>query len=248
MNDSVMTELRVVVERAVRPVGASNFRKRRMREELLGHLVKIYEEEAGRLDNEQAALKHARQRFGDPGELAEELRRSVPKRDRVRCLLDTAELKPGESLLYLAIRHVLWACAAIAVTPLVVLPVMWSRGRLDEVGLALHVALVMTIVMWTFGFVFAVFSERIGRAFYGRESERSMRTTAWYCLASLFVFPTMTLLMYWGLFGDLASSLSGFYSACVVAPAAPVLFLLMARQVADEMRREEEWASLEVEE
>ena len=65
MNDSVMTELKVVVERAVRPVRASNFRKRRMREELLGHLLEIYEEEAARLENEQASLEHARPLLGD---------------------------------------------------------------------------------------------------------------------------------------------------------------------------------------
>lgn len=248
MNDSMMTELRVVVERAVRPVGASRFRKRRMREELLGHLVEIHEEEAARLDNERVALEHARRRFGDPKELAAELSRSVPRRDRVRRLLDTVDHKPGGSLLQTAIRCGLWTCAAFTVVLPALLPAMWIRGRLDEMGLVLHVLLVMSLVTAAFAFAFVVLSERIGRACYGRESERSMRATGWYCLASLSIFPTMTLLTYWGLFGDLASSLSGFSLACALAPAAPVLFLVIARQVADEIRHEEEWASLDVEE
>jgi hypothetical protein len=36
--------------------------------------------------------------------------------------------------------------------------------------------------------------------------------------------------------------------ACAIAPATPVLVLLMARLMADEVRPDEEWARLEIEE
>jgi hypothetical protein len=45
MNDTTLTPLKVVVERAVRPVRAGARRKDRMREELLAHLVCIYDQE-----------------------------------------------------------------------------------------------------------------------------------------------------------------------------------------------------------
>ena len=54
MNDGILNELRVVVERAVRPVRAGDRRKLRMREELLDHVVAIYGEELGRLGGEVA--------------------------------------------------------------------------------------------------------------------------------------------------------------------------------------------------
>ena len=248
MNDSVMTQLKVIVERAVRPIRAGKSRKRRMREELWGHLVGIYEEEVGRLGDEQAALEQAGQRFGDPRELTEELQGAVSKWDRVCPLFDELEFKPGASLLHLAGRHMLFALALFSVTLLVMLPITWIPGRLGEIGLLLHIILVMSIVMAAFSFVFAVFTERFRRALYGRESERSRRTAGVHCLASLAVFPAMTYLTYLGLLGDFTSGLSGLYVACALAPAAPVLFVVIARQVAEEMRHEEEWAKLEIEE
>ena len=52
MNDSTLTRLKVLVERAVRPVRASMSRKHKMREELLAHVSAVFEEEAARFDNE----------------------------------------------------------------------------------------------------------------------------------------------------------------------------------------------------
>ena len=73
MNDQVLNELKIVVERAVRPVQATFARKRKMREELLAHLVSIFEEEAGRQGDERAALERAEERFGDLRELSKQL-------------------------------------------------------------------------------------------------------------------------------------------------------------------------------
>jgi hypothetical protein len=74
---AVEIALRKQVERAVRPVHATEQRKLRMREELLAHLTAIYVEEQSRLGDETAALAASRERFGDPAELTAELNRSV---------------------------------------------------------------------------------------------------------------------------------------------------------------------------
>ena len=66
MNDSTLTQLKILVERAVRPVRASSSRKRKMREELLAHVTSVFEEEVARLANEQTALEGTAQRFGNP--------------------------------------------------------------------------------------------------------------------------------------------------------------------------------------
>ncbi|OHB83322.1 MAG: hypothetical protein A2V98_08130 [Planctomycetes bacterium RBG_16_64_12] len=247
MNDVVLTQLKVVVERAVRPVRASLVRKRRMREELLGHLVAIYDEEAGRLGEGPAALEQARQRFGDPRALTKELQAAVPQWDRLRRIIDKQRLEPRESLLHLAGKCVFFMFGALVVTMLLMLPVLWIRGRLHEIGMILHIVLVMGTVMAAFSFVSVLMADRLGRALFGPESERSLRRAVRYSLASLPLFPAMTLLMHWGLLGSFASSFVYLLPACCIAPASPLLFILLAHQGAEEMRHEEEWAELEIE-
>jgi hypothetical protein len=53
-----------------------------MREELLTHVVGVFEEEA-RLGDEPAALARTQERFGQPAELTDQLQASVPSIDRV---------------------------------------------------------------------------------------------------------------------------------------------------------------------
>jgi hypothetical protein len=105
MNDVTLKELKIVVEHAVRPIRATRARKRRMREELLAHLMAIFDEEAGRRGDEQAALAQAKQRFGDPAELTTQLQQTVPRWDRCRSILETMGCQPGESAWHLAAKH-----------------------------------------------------------------------------------------------------------------------------------------------
>src|SRR5262249_59473224 len=64
MNESTLTQLKIIVERAVRPVRATTSRKRKMREELLAHVTAVFEEEAT-LHEESVALARMAVRFGD---------------------------------------------------------------------------------------------------------------------------------------------------------------------------------------
>ena len=66
MNESTLTQLKIIVERAVRPVEASIARKRKMREELLAHVVGVFEEESTKLADERTALERTALRFGNP--------------------------------------------------------------------------------------------------------------------------------------------------------------------------------------
>ena len=77
-----MKALRVQVERVVRPLRASPLRKDRMREELLAHLTRLYEEELARTGDPQLATTDAIGRFGDAGSLTCELQASVPRLER----------------------------------------------------------------------------------------------------------------------------------------------------------------------
>lgn len=101
MNDSNLTRLKVIVERAVRPVRASTYRKRKMREELLAHVSAVFEEESARLGDDSAALERTALRFGNPAEVTAQLQESIPARDRMMRLW---EGRPGESTLRSALR------------------------------------------------------------------------------------------------------------------------------------------------
>jgi hypothetical protein len=101
MNESTLTQLKIIVERAVRPVRASNARKRKMREELLAHVSGVFDEEIALLGDDRAALERTALRFGSPAEVTVQLQNSVPAGDRIMRLL---EGRPGESVLRGALR------------------------------------------------------------------------------------------------------------------------------------------------
>lgn len=98
LTDLSITELRVIVERAVRPVRASTSCKKKMREELLAHVSTVYEEEAGKLGDDRAALKRTALRFGNPAELTSQLQESVPASDSISRFFDF-DGRPGDSVL-----------------------------------------------------------------------------------------------------------------------------------------------------
>jgi hypothetical protein len=79
-----MNELMIHVERIVRPVGATEGRKLRMRQELLGHLEAALEEERrGFPGDERTAVERAKLRLGEPVELTRKLQRAVPMVERL---------------------------------------------------------------------------------------------------------------------------------------------------------------------
>ena len=75
MNESSLIQLKITVERAVRPVRASTSLKRKMREELLSHVSKVFEEERARFGDDQVALERTVLRFGDPACRSSQFRR-----------------------------------------------------------------------------------------------------------------------------------------------------------------------------
>jgi len=104
MNDTTLNELKIVVERAVRPIKACLPRKRRMREELLAHLTAIFEEEAEKLGDDRSALDQAKKRFGDPRELTAQFQNTVSFWYRTLYYLEKWGYLPGESMPRCAIK------------------------------------------------------------------------------------------------------------------------------------------------
>ena len=131
MSDAVPNDLKAHVERIVSPVPASRSRRRTMREELLAHLWAIYDEELGRLGDEEAALREAKQRFGHPAGLSGELQKSVPFLERV--FLALSQKKENSMWRWLLVL----GCVAILVGLGFVFPAIAQlRNQGTQIGIA----------------------------------------------------------------------------------------------------------------
>jgi hypothetical protein len=125
-----MIELRRHVERIVRPIRASNWRKVRMREELLAHLASIYEDElASHQDDQALALAAAVERFGEPSALRAELQATVPHVERVLCfplpvVNSRFRRRPGETIVDYVRRTAVSATLVHALTWLIFVGVL----------------------------------------------------------------------------------------------------------------------------
>lgn len=226
MNDTVLKELKTVVERAVRPIRATLARKRRMREELLAHLMAVFDEEAARCGDEQAALEQAKQRFGDPKELAGQLQQSVPRWDRCRSILETMGCGPGESAWHLAGKHFLLTL------------VIYSVALALWVSVLLHAGFLQSLALETR-------RELAKAAVFGLPVVTLMNVFLSVIMASLLhkFGPTLASKR-WGRF--LLLTLAAVGLCALVAPVtfagAGVLFVLMARQTVKQWRYEADWA------
>jgi hypothetical protein len=109
MNESARTQLKIIVERAVRPIRASASRKCKIREELLAHVCGVFEEESANLGDDRTALERTALRFGNATEVTDQLQESVSAADGFMRLL---EGRPGESMLRGALRFA-WIEGAI---------------------------------------------------------------------------------------------------------------------------------------
>jgi hypothetical protein len=117
MNDTTLNQLKVLIERAVRPVRASTSGKGKMRAELLAHVAAVFEEEE-KLSDEQTALARTERRFGDPNELTGQLQESVPASDGIHCLLDKLWFRPGELRTRRVLRYVtFWSLILMVFLP-----------------------------------------------------------------------------------------------------------------------------------
>jgi hypothetical protein len=126
MTESNLVQLKIIVERAVRPIRASITCKRKMREELLAHVSGAFEDELARVQDEHAALERTRVRFGNPTEMANELQESVRISDGVWRFW---EGRPGESALRFALRCIsMLAAIGLPIFGAVLIAAGWDRA------------------------------------------------------------------------------------------------------------------------
>lgn len=247
-SEMVRRELSRTVETVVRPLRTSLSRKKRMREEMLGHLGEIYAEEFAKLGDEAAAVTRTRQRFGKPTEVSAEIQKLLSLWDRYQWLVEKVGWKPGESIPHFIGKQMLFSSVWIVMMGLtaVVRIVRRPPGRSAEVWLSVSIVGVTAVVMLVFAVVFMVSIAEFSRALYGSALQRSrFRASVWGAVAFL-TFPAITLALWWGILGEFHPPLVVIVVSGCAAPLTLLAYLGMARKVAEFNRYEEEWAAVEV--
>jgi hypothetical protein len=238
MSEATFSQLKILVEWAVRPVRASPGRKRKMREELLAHVASVFEEEVARLANEQAALQRTAQRFGNPAELTGQLQESVPTLDSIQRFADWVAFRPCESTLRRAARYTI----ILEVVALVLLFAMLLllRGRLGELPIdTLWHTWPVLLISGYLGFMICILESSMRRSLC--EQKRS----SWLQFALVLVGSTIVPLT----LGLLAYGVSPTKAICVffwiVGFPVPLAWSL-AHYFTARKRYEEDWASLQI--
>jgi hypothetical protein len=246
MNEANYHDVMKVVERVVRPVRASRKRKRRMREELMAHLLGLVEDAESRLPgDEAAALQRATQRLGQATELTAQLQESVPRLDAVVRFNDLLAYRVGEAVLRRALRlgGVLGALMGLEFSLVAIVACL--RTSLDTLPIWLQLIPLMAGSMGLLAFVFTLLEEAMRRAV--RSPGR--RSTGWAALigaVSFLVIPGTAFVVYLAITRDPLSSAVEVGKGAATALFAPLALYLATGQIAEEIGYEEEWASLDI--
>lgn len=247
MNDVILKELKIVVERAVRPVRATLARKRKMREELLAHLMAIFEEEMQKAGGERAALDQAKRRFGNPKELTTQLQQSVPRWDRISFIVeDFLCFRVGESALRHAARVAvlpwMWCPVVCLLVPLVSL----IRGRGYEISRMMFTLVAAGALVSGIVLILTLSVHGVRNRLYCEVSRRSIPLAMVQGVLSALLLPIGAFLLSWTASNDVASAFAHSRLLWCFSLLVPILLVLIARGIEKDRRYQEEWKRLEV--
>jgi len=265
-----MKALRVQVERVVRPIRASNLRKDRMREELLSHLTRLFDEEMVRSSNAQFATAEAIRRFGDAPSLSSELQSSVPWLERWAFLSfpksGPIRRRPGESPVRYVLRSNGWGLGlAIAGCMLLALVVTIASGqrphRVDEPAASQLLIFMMAIAAIQFATMIGegLLAEGIRRALE-RHAAASTAVERRRAIRRIVAYAAMSSAVLGGAFAGLMISIAMFIPIPLItreffwwitvgaAVLAVPFTMLQAWSWKASTRRVEDWDSLEFDE
>jgi hypothetical protein len=242
MNDATLTGLKVLVERAVRPVRASFARKNRMRQELLAHVGDVFDEEVARDKDEPAALERTARRFGDPAELTGSLQASVPTSDALERFVDWLWYRPGEATVWRALRHGLLVTLGAVLLLGQFLWAVWVRlGGWPPETLVPLTGVVACV--FCFGFTVTFLGEGMRRALYGPTGPSWVRASL-VSLGSAVLYLPFIALALWVQIGSRVRWTDPLILLFAMGAAIAFLLFPLAHSLSNRLRQHEEWAAL----
>ncbi len=246
MNESTLTRLKVIVERAVRPVRASAARRRKMREELLAHVVGVFEEEA-KLGDDQAALARTQERFGQAAELTGQLQASVPPSDRAERLAEDFFGGSGQSALRLAVRFAA-AFGALSFVPLgITVLIHGLRGQGSEWLTVARVPSLLAPLLTAFlSFCGTLLIHGMRQALFG-PAGRSWVRAGLVAVAAWLLVPVSSFALCLAVTADIQGSLWEIVVPLLPSNVlAPLALVAVTYLVNSEWRQDREWARLNI--
>lgn len=249
MTTDVNTGLKMIVERAVRPVKATLERKKKMREEMLAHVTAVFEEERSKGTSEETALKRTSERFGHPLHIAEELQQTVPRYERPFLLVERITLpRPGEPTFHYAARTAVFISLIHVASQLVFLfPFAIAKGEPYHIGILWRTIFTIGVGAGLLTFAFILMSATLQDALFRREKRSYgiafLITLISVATPSIIVFP-----LYCIVTGDIHWSVHATVRAMVVSPLIPFILFITCWKFDQERRYRQEWASLSLHE
>jgi len=253
MNEATQIELKKIVERAVRPVRAGIERKRRMRDDLLSHVVAVYEEELGRSNNEAASLAATIKRFGDPAPLTAELQASVSFVDRLPFVIGTRvfDFRPGETIRRRAFRLTMMGLAFTTVVSILALGAFFPL--LMILGKPMHWSEAFRFLLVVYGpsqcvvtFLFVPILDLLRKAMSEPKS-RNRFAAAVVLVASSGIIPIVSFFDYWALSQEFGIALRLTMRLLPMSALTPFGLYFLAWATAREIAYRNEWQALEIE-
>jgi hypothetical protein len=246
MNESTLTRLKAIVERAVRPVRASFARKRRMREELLAHVMGVFEKEA-KLGDEQAALARTLERFGQAADLTDELQASVPPNDRVvRFGENLFGYESGEPALRVAVQAAAVTAAFCAAFLVIAITVQLLRGQGGEwLTVGRLPSLLCPLWFASLAFCGTLLTRAMRPALLG-PAGRSWLRASLLAAAAWVLVPLMSFAVCLAVLADVPRSLWEVVPLLPHSVLAPVALVGVTYLFDSEFRHSRDWARLDI--
>jgi hypothetical protein len=243
MIDETLIQLKILVERVVRPVRAAASRKRKMREELLAHVTAVYEEEA-KTGDASMALERTAQRFGTPAELTSQLQAAAPATDKLAWWIDRAVgAHTRESALRRAFR-ISALVGGMCTAGLFIMILVIGRWH-EWLTLYRLPAILSPVYMAVLTFFGTLLALGMRQAMFG-PGGRSWPRILILGVASWLLVPGVTLAWCCGFTGDIAASLAEIVLLFLTGLLAPITLIMVLWLADAEIRYLEEWASLKI--
>ena len=219
-----------------------------MREELLAHVSGVFEEEFAHLGDESAALARTSERFGQPAELAVQLRASVPRRvDSIDRFGEAMVGYPStESAVRLAGRAaILLGAFCSGVVGIAILIQEWRGQGSEWLTIARIPSFLTPLEMGFLAFCGTLLMRGMRQALFG-PAGRSWLRAGLIAVAAWSMIPDTAFGNCMALLPDVQTSLRGALLMIPFGGLVPLTMFIVAYGVDAECRRDQEWASLEI--
>lgn len=247
MDEIILEQLKVLVERSVRPVRAMAVRKARIRTELLDHAAAIFEEEFEQTGEGQTALARVKHRFGDPEELSRQLQATVRWPSALIGRLENSmRQRPSDSRLRRAARRTLIISIALfSLFAMLVVPALLTQKGRAQLPLAAFFACLVSC----FPITLIAIMPQLRFSLLGG-CLRSWGKAAGMLAALTLASACLVVGLCWVILGDASQMLHDpmvFRSALVVTAFTPIAALFFALVPAKDARYQDSWEQLDIE-